>query len=397
MPPPNPQVRLLWLPPILRSATHAPMASCSQAPRGLFVLLRVGRIFTALAISPSSRLRQRPDRSTFRAGRNLPDKEFRYLRTVIVTAAVYWGFGSPLAQLPLTFQHWAGVSRYTSAVSRSHRPVFLLNSRLGLFAATRFSSTRAGFTIASTPFPEVTGSFVPSSLTGIRSSTLVSSTCLPVSVCGTGTPSPPCPSLSRLPRSIRLANSRKNSLVLASRSTDCGICHTILPTSVNDARLVARTPHQHLSHVQTFWVWSPIINGVSISYGSRPRLRPDFPAAECPCGGTLRLSVEGVLTPRIVTHTDIRTCGRSTGCASAPASTPPQRSPTIQLPASRASVIDLAPVDCRCNRTKPVSCYALFQGWLLLSQPPGCLRPITPLPTEPILRDLSGGSGLLPS
>ncbi len=32
------------------------------------------------------------DRYTIRAGRNLPDKEFRYLRTVIVTAAVYWGF-----------------------------------------------------------------------------------------------------------------------------------------------------------------------------------------------------------------------------------------------------------------------------------------------------------------
>ncbi len=31
---------------------------------------------------------------TIRAGRNLPDKEFRYLRTVIVTAAVYWGFNS---------------------------------------------------------------------------------------------------------------------------------------------------------------------------------------------------------------------------------------------------------------------------------------------------------------
>ncbi len=29
----------------------------------------------------------------------LPDKEFRYLRTVIVTAAVYWGFGSKLLRL----------------------------------------------------------------------------------------------------------------------------------------------------------------------------------------------------------------------------------------------------------------------------------------------------------
>ena len=36
------------------------------------------------------------NRYTIHAGRNLPDKEFRYLRTVIVTAAVYWGFGSNL-------------------------------------------------------------------------------------------------------------------------------------------------------------------------------------------------------------------------------------------------------------------------------------------------------------
>ena len=44
-------------------------------------------------------MRQRPNRYTIRAGRNLPDKEFRYLRTVIVTAAVYRGFISKL--LPL--------------------------------------------------------------------------------------------------------------------------------------------------------------------------------------------------------------------------------------------------------------------------------------------------------
>ena len=29
-------------------------------------------------------------------GSELPDKEFRYLRTVIVTAAVYWGLSSNL-------------------------------------------------------------------------------------------------------------------------------------------------------------------------------------------------------------------------------------------------------------------------------------------------------------
>ena len=53
-------------------------------------------IFTDTTISLRSWLRQRPDHYTIRAGRNLPDKEFRYLRTVIVTAAVYRGFNSML-------------------------------------------------------------------------------------------------------------------------------------------------------------------------------------------------------------------------------------------------------------------------------------------------------------
>ena len=72
------------------------MLSYSEGARGLSVPLRVIGIFTDTTISPSSRLRQCSDRYTIRAGRNLPDKEFRYLRTVIVTAAVYWGFNSKL-------------------------------------------------------------------------------------------------------------------------------------------------------------------------------------------------------------------------------------------------------------------------------------------------------------
>ena len=69
-------------------------------------------------------MRQCPDRYTIRAGRNLPDKEFRYLRTVIVTAAVHWGFNSALARLLLTFQHWAGVSPYTSSFDFAETCVF---------------------------------------------------------------------------------------------------------------------------------------------------------------------------------------------------------------------------------------------------------------------------------
>ena len=87
---------LLLLPPILHILYPISMLSYSEGSWGLSVPLRVTGVFTDTTISPSSWLRQRPDRYTIRAGRNLPDKEFRYLRTVIVTAAVYWGFDSML-------------------------------------------------------------------------------------------------------------------------------------------------------------------------------------------------------------------------------------------------------------------------------------------------------------
>ena len=116
VPPASPKACSQWLPPMLRRKARTPTSDYSKAPRGLFVLLQVGRIFTANSISPSLSSRQRPDRYAFRAGRNLPDKEFRYLRTVIVTAAVHRGFSSQLSPLPLTFRHRAGVRPYTSTV-----------------------------------------------------------------------------------------------------------------------------------------------------------------------------------------------------------------------------------------------------------------------------------------
>ena len=82
--------------PILHIRCPSPVLSCSKGSRGLFVPSRVIGIFTDTTISLSSWLRQCPDHYTIRAGRNLPDKEFRYLRTVIVTAAVYRGFNSDL-------------------------------------------------------------------------------------------------------------------------------------------------------------------------------------------------------------------------------------------------------------------------------------------------------------
>ena len=96
MPPHTPEGAVHWLPPILRTQRRNAAAGYSKGAWGLFVLSRVIGILTDTPISPSPWRRQRPSRYAIRAGRNLPDKEFRYLRTVIVTAAVYRGFGSKL-------------------------------------------------------------------------------------------------------------------------------------------------------------------------------------------------------------------------------------------------------------------------------------------------------------
>src|SRR5512147_3058825 len=70
------------LPPMLHMFCPNPMLRYSKASRGLSVHMRVTGVFTGTTISPSPWSRQCPNRYTIRAGRNLPDKEFRYLRTV---------------------------------------------------------------------------------------------------------------------------------------------------------------------------------------------------------------------------------------------------------------------------------------------------------------------------
>ena len=112
--PPGLAPGLRSLPPILHMDGQMPISDYSKGSQGLSVLLRVSGIFTGTTISPRSTSRQRPDRYTIRAGRNLPDKEFRYLRTVIVTADIRQGFTLELAPLRLTFWHWSRVTPYTS-------------------------------------------------------------------------------------------------------------------------------------------------------------------------------------------------------------------------------------------------------------------------------------------
>ena len=78
--PHRPRAMLRRLPPILCICHRDSISSCSEAPWGLSVQSRVTCIFTGISISPGPSLRQCPNHYAFHAGRNLPDKEFRYLR-----------------------------------------------------------------------------------------------------------------------------------------------------------------------------------------------------------------------------------------------------------------------------------------------------------------------------
>ena len=160
------------------------MQSYSKGSRGLSVLPRVHCIFTAISTSLSLGWRQCGHRYAIRAGRNLPDKEFRYLRTVIVTAAVYWDFDQELAPHHLIFQHRAGVTPYTSSYEFAECCVFNKQSQppglCGPLQLNAQASHQKGRT-----FSRSYGTILPSSFTRVLSSALVFSTCPPGSVWGT--------------------------------------------------------------------------------------------------------------------------------------------------------------------------------------------------------------------
>ncbi len=167
--PPELASRLHSLPPMLHMVCQNTTPSCSKGPRGLSVLPRVPRIFARTTTSPSPPLRHRPSRYTIRAGRNLPDKEFRYLRTVIVTAAVYRGFGSGLAPLPLTFRHRAGVRPHTSSCEFAESCVFSKQSPGPGHCDPFPLLTARAFTYSGRPISRSYGAKLPSSLAGDHS------------------------------------------------------------------------------------------------------------------------------------------------------------------------------------------------------------------------------------
>ena len=127
--------------------------------------------------------------------------------------------------------------------------------------------------------------------------------------------------------------------------------------------------------------WFRNINLIAIGYASRPRLR---------CRLTLRRLTlrrkpwafgEGVFHPLyryLCQHSHFRYLQLTSQSTFAGL----RNAPLPRLTASVASAPSLAPVNLPRRPTRPVSYYAFFKGWLLLSQPPGCLSLPTSFPTE---------------
>jgi hypothetical protein len=93
-----------------------------------------------------------------------------------------------------------------------------------------------------------------------------------------------------------------------------------------------------------------ISNLLSITYAFRPRLRPASPAVDQHGCGTLGHSVRKI-------RTSFALLVPTFALLAPPGRLPPSlhwrpgRSPTMRLRASTASVLNLAPVDCRCRGT----------------------------------------------
>jgi hypothetical protein len=143
------------------------------------------------------------------------------------------------------------------------------------------------------------------------------------------------------------------------------------------------------------FTWFPSATALALALGA------GSPCADRPCAGTLGLPAGGVLALLIATHVRIRTSRASTtprgrgftGAGNAPL----PRRPIAGRVHGFGGRLEPRYIFAAGQLIRPVSYYAFFKGWLLLSQPPGCFGRPTCFPTEPPLRGLSRWSGLFPS
>ena len=126
------------------------------------------------------------------------------------------------------------------------------------------------------------------------------------------------------------------------------------------------------------------INLIPIRYASLPRVRGRLTLRRL----TLRRnpwtfgeSVSYTLCRYLCQHSHFRYLQNTSPCSFSGLRNAPL--PTWIAPSSAISVYGFSPVtsSAQDNLLRPVSCYAFFKGWLLLSQPPGCFGRPTSFPT----------------
>ena len=140
----------------------------------------------------------------------------------------------------------------------------------------------------------------------------------------------------------------------------------------------------------------PNINGFPIGYAFPPRLRGRLTLGRLPLPRKPWVYGERVFHPFYrysCQHNHFPAVHHTFWCSFSPQGTLPYQTACAE---SKASAVCLAPLHFRRNVIRPVSYYAFFKGWLLLSQPPDCLGLFTSFSTELSLGDLSGRVGLFP-
>ena len=125
-------------------------------------------------------------------------------------------------------------------------------------------------------------------------------------------------------------------------------------------------------------------------------LGPDSPSVDELCGGILKFSRHWILTNVCITQANFLASTSSTHLLVwvFPFEEECSLTNTFLLFISHSFGKLLNLVHLRCKSARSVSYYALFQGWMLLGKPPGCLCTPTSFITERSFRGLSWWSGL---